>query len=74
LAQLTSFAATVQILPCDAETARLYGDVKHRLMAKGRPIPENDIWIAAIARQHGLAVATRDAHFQQIGGLSVVRI
>ena len=32
------------------------------------PIPENDIWIAALAIQHGLAVASRDAHFDHVKG------
>src|SRR4051812_24405786 len=56
LAQLTSFVAMVTVLPCDSETARLYGGIKHELWAKGRPLPENDLWIAAIARQHDLSV------------------
>jgi tRNA(fMet)-specific endonuclease VapC len=73
LAQLTSFVATVTVLPCDSETSRLYGGIKHELWAKGRPLPENDMWIAAIARQHDLTVATRDAHFDQITGLSILR-
>ncbi|HEY4572503.1 MAG TPA: PIN domain-containing protein [Thermoanaerobaculia bacterium] len=38
-------------------------------MRKGRPIPENDIWIAASARQHGLTLATRDGHFDDVDGL-----
>jgi predicted nucleic acid-binding protein len=38
-------------------------------VAQGRPIPDNDIWIAAIARQHSLSLITRDAHFREIEGL-----
>jgi tRNA(fMet)-specific endonuclease VapC len=38
---------------------------------KGRPIPENDLWIAAIALEHDLIVATRDAHFGEIDNLKV---
>jgi tRNA(fMet)-specific endonuclease VapC len=34
-------------------------------------VPENDIWISAIARQHGLTLVTRDAHFEQVDGLQV---
>ena len=41
------------------QTARRYGEMKERLRARGRPIPENDIWIAAIALQHELTLATR---------------
>lgn len=74
LAQITSLAASVPILVCDEDTARVYGEIQSDLLAKGKPLPQNDVWIAAIARQHDLAVATRDAHFQQITGLAVVRI
>lgn len=60
------------VLACDAETAQHYGQIKNRLRAKGKPLPENDIWIAALALQHGLVLVTRDAHFNEIAGLSVV--
>jgi len=39
------------------------------LRAKGKPIPENDIWIAAIVKQYDLTVATRDGHFGNVEGL-----
>ena len=39
---------------------------------KGKTIPENDIWIAAIAKQHGLTLISRDGHFKEIDGLSVI--
>ncbi len=58
------------ILGCDAVTAKHYGQIRHQLRVKGRPLPENDIWIAAVAIQHGLTVVTRDAHFQEITGLT----
>jgi tRNA(fMet)-specific endonuclease VapC len=57
------------VLVCDAETARYYGIIKHALLRKGRPIPENDIWIAASARQHRLTLATRDGHFEYVDAL-----
>jgi len=71
LARIEEFAATVGILACDAVTARHYGQIKERLRSKGRPIPENDIWIAAVAVQHGLPLATRDEHFQEVEGILV---
>ena len=49
VARVDEFAATNSVLACDTETARRYGEIKSELRAKGRPIPENDIWIAAIA-------------------------
>lgn len=58
------------ILPADWETAELYGRIKSRLGQRGRPIPENDIWIAAIALQYDLELAARDAHFAEVEGLA----
>ncbi len=63
-------AARNVILPCDALTAREYGRIKQSLVVKGHPIPENDIWIAAIAVQRGLVLATRDSDFAYVDGLA----
>lgn len=63
-------AVSATVLSCDAETARVYGRIKHELRVKGRPIPENDIWIAALAVQHSLTLATRDTHFHAVDGLA----
>lgn len=71
LTRLDEFAKALIVLPCDAQTAASYGNVKFDLRRKGRPIPENDVWIAAIARQHGLTLLTRDGHFRQIEGVAV---
>ena len=71
LTRIQRFADQTTILGCDHGTARLYGRIKDRLRRKGRPIPENDLWIAASARQHGLVVVTRDRHFHSIDGLPV---
>jgi len=71
LARIEEFAASVQVLSCDAATAQIYGKIRDQLRSKGRPIPENDIWIAAIALQHGLPLATRDDHFNEVDGLRI---
>jgi tRNA(fMet)-specific endonuclease VapC len=71
LSRLAELASRNIVLPCEVETATKYGSIKTGLSAKGRPIPENDVWIAAIAMQHGLTVLTCDAHFSEIEGLSV---
>ncbi len=57
------------VLPCDAGTAYEYGIVRHELRLKGRPIPENDIWLAAHARQHDLTLVSRDRHFSEVDRL-----
>jgi tRNA(fMet)-specific endonuclease VapC len=71
LARVEEFAANNSVLVCDTETARQYGEIKSELRAKGRPIPENDIWIAAIAKQHQLILITRDGHFHSVDGLLI---
>jgi tRNA(fMet)-specific endonuclease VapC len=71
LARLDGFAKAVAVLPCDNECAVFYSAVKFGLRKKGRPIPENDVWIAAIARQHRLSLISRDAHFQEVDELDL---
>ncbi|HEY0154356.1 MAG TPA: type II toxin-antitoxin system VapC family toxin [Longimicrobium sp.] len=72
LARIERFAITNEVLPCDLVTARFYGEIRHALRRKGRPIPANDIWIAALAQQHDLTLATRDAHFRDVDALSLL--
>lgn len=59
------------VLGVDSDTAFHYGRIKAELRKKGRPVPENDIWIAAIALQHKLTLVTRDAHFNEVRELGV---
>ena len=68
---LGQFLATprMSLLPLAAETAEHYAAVFLQLRRKGRPIPTNDMWVAASALEHGLALFTRDAHFGEIEGL-----
>jgi tRNA(fMet)-specific endonuclease VapC len=68
LVRIDELARNSSILSCDTATARQYGEIKNRLRLRGRPLPENDVWIAALAMQQNLTVATRDAHFQEIEG------
>lgn len=70
-AQVDQFAAASSILLCDLVTARRYGQLKQGLSRKGRPIPENDIWIAALAMQYSLTVVSLDKHFGEVDGLSI---
>ena len=72
LKRIDDLAMTTNVLGCDAEAAHHYGQIKDALRRKGRPIPENDIWIAAITLQHDLTLVTRDTHFEQIDGLLII--
>ena len=71
ISRIDEFAAAAASLGCDAATAQHYGRIKNDLRTKGRPIPENDIWIAAVAAQHSLTVVSRDDHFGAVAGLSL---
>ena len=53
----------------NSATARHYADIRTELKIAGHPIPENDIWIAALARQHRLPIVSRDAHFDAVSGV-----
>ena len=68
-ARVSELASRMTILSCDEETSFVYGEIKSRLKGKGRLIPTNDVWIAATAIQHELALLTRDAHFDVVEGL-----
>ena len=72
LARINELVVSSKVLECDTETAQQYGDVKNQLRLKGRPLPENDIWIAALALQHSLILVTRDAHFQEVEKLQTI--
>jgi tRNA(fMet)-specific endonuclease VapC len=71
LERIDDFAAINTVLVCNITTARNYAIIKEALREKGRPIPENDIWIASIAQQYLLTLVTRDKHFDEIDGLTV---
>ena len=73
LTKIKNFIINNVILSCDANTSRYYGEVKNNLRLKGSPLPENDIWIAAITIQYNLILVTRDAHFNEVENINCVR-
>ena len=70
LREIEAFTESVSIAPCDHETSKVYGRIKGDLRSRGRLIPDNDIWIAAISLQRELTLITRDSHFSSVQGLS----
>ncbi|MEP7293085.1 MAG: type II toxin-antitoxin system VapC family toxin [Chloroflexota bacterium] len=66
---VSEFAEKRQVIRCDAHTGDAYGQIKYALRIKGRPIPENDIWIAALALQYDGILITRDAHYSEVENL-----
>lgn len=71
--KIDEFLKEVTVLNCDKETGKFYGSIKKELKDKGKPIPENDIWIIALAMQHKLKVVSRDIHFENVDNLDLVK-
>ncbi len=69
--ELSDFLSSsrVSIMMADNETAEYYARIFCQLKQKGQPIPTNDLWIGAIAMQHGFGVFTYDKHFSNIDNL-----
>jgi tRNA(fMet)-specific endonuclease VapC len=63
---LAEMIANCRVLAVDEETATEYAEVRSELKRRGRPIPGNDVWIAALARQHALPILSRDEHFDLV--------
>jgi tRNA(fMet)-specific endonuclease VapC len=62
----------VIIYRIDENTAEFYADILNNLKKRGKPIPTNDIWIAAVALQHGFRLFSMDRHFAVVAGLLLV--
>jgi tRNA(fMet)-specific endonuclease VapC len=73
LAQVKAFLSGCILIQPNETTAELYGQIKVELAIAGKPIPQNDIWIAAAAKQHDLPLATRDQHFSFVSGLALLK-
>ena len=70
--QIDDFLISCKIISLDADTATVYGRIRADLKKQGRPIPENDIWIAASAIRLDLPLFTTDKHFERIEGLALL--
>ncbi len=74
--ELSTFLArdNVKLVPVTPTTADYYARISASLRAKGRPIPTNDIWIAAHAMETGADLVSADSHFEYVDGIAWVRI
>jgi tRNA(fMet)-specific endonuclease VapC len=70
--RLDQVFARCATIPSSREVEERYARLKLGLGAKGRPIPENDIWVAACAAAEGVPLATRDRHFESVDGLALL--
>lgn len=76
LAELDEFLDNpyVSLVPVTFTTADRFSRIAAALREKGRPIPTNDIWIAAQAMESGADLLSYDAHFAEIDGLAWVNL
>lgn len=73
LERIERLVSRCRALDVTMATAEVYARLRAGLKAKGRPIPENDIWIAALCVEHAIPLATSDAHFDVVEELTVVK-
>jgi tRNA(fMet)-specific endonuclease VapC len=66
---IREWIAVVTVLEIDVGTTHSYSAIGLELKRKGKPIPTNDLWIAALCRQHSLPLVSRDKHFDFVAGL-----
>ena len=66
---ISTVLQTFLLLEVTMETAAKYAEVRLELKRAGTPIPANDIWIAALCRQHSMPLLSRDRHFERVRGL-----
>ena len=62
----------VDVLDIGAATARHYAQIRRELKTAGRPLPTNDLWIAALAREHHFPIVTRDHHFTAVQSIRIL--
>ncbi|MCS6831820.1 MAG: type II toxin-antitoxin system VapC family toxin [Armatimonadota bacterium] len=72
LQRVEQLVSRCQVLEVKASTAKVYAHIRLDLKRKGKPIPENDLWIAALCVEHSMPLATSDEHFRVVEGLQVV--
>lgn len=66
---LRRYLPLAEVATINSTTADVYADIRLQLKRAGKPIPSNDAWVAALARQHALAVLSNDAHFDLVDGV-----
>jgi predicted nucleic acid-binding protein len=67
---LSEYLSSFRILDVDERTTVSYSAVRTDLKRAGTPIPSNDVWIAALCRQHSLPLVSRDRHFDAVPGIT----
>ena len=73
LGRVERLTARCTVLNATVITAEIYARIQLQLKEKGKPIPENDLWIATICVEHDLPLATTDTHFLEVNDLQVIQ-
>ena len=66
IAELQRRINLAQIIPYDMRLCETYADLKDKITKAGSPVPDNDLWIAAMVLENNLTLITRDRHFERI--------
>jgi predicted nucleic acid-binding protein len=66
---LTGLLRDCAVLDINEPTTQHYAEITLELRRKGKPIPTNDLWIAALCRQHSRPLLSRDRHLDEVTGL-----
>ena len=72
IVKLRGFVDMCTFLEITKVTAEIYGRLRFELKRKAKPIPDNDLWIAALCVEHRLPLVTSDAHFEMVEGLQLL--
>lgn len=70
-AEVRRICSEIPVIGWDMDVSDHYGRIHAGLRDKGKPIPQNDVWIAATAARHGMTLITLDRHFTAVEGLPV---
>lgn len=68
-AWLEAFLEKSDLLHLNRQSLPHYAAIRHELKTAGTPIPANDVWIAALSRQHKMPIVSRNHHFDMVGGV-----
>lgn len=73
LSKVDALVARCVVLESGVMTSRVYAQLRLDLKKRGRPVPENDLWIAATCVERGIPLATDDAHFAAFPTLTILK-
>jgi len=66
---MNGFVGASRTLEITAETAAMYAEIRSEVKRSGTPIPSNDVWIAALCREHAMPLLSKDRHFDVVKGI-----